>query len=280
MTATETPAPPRSAGWTAAGALFALTVRQHTHGRRLYVVGLLYLLPCALALVLRNLSRPAPADALEFALVFSLLPHALAPLTALLYAAGVISDEVEEQTITYLLMRSVPRWALYLVKLAATLCVTTMLVTVGVAALYLAIYAGSPEFADALPRMGKMIGIMALAQVGYCALFGFLGLFTRRSLAAGVGYIILVEGFLANMDFVGRTATVAFQVRTMALRVMDWPQELMRRYQQSWGMTDLAELPTASACATTLLVFGVVVTVLTAVWFARTEFRVKTPGSD
>ena len=131
---TETEAPPRpaavelSAQLSALSALLTLTVRQHTHGRRILVLGLLYLLPCVLALVLRNLSRPAPADALEFALAFMLLPHGLAPLTALLYAAGVVSDEVEEQTLTYLLLRSVPRWAVYLTKLAATLCVTTALV--------------------------------------------------------------------------------------------------------------------------------------------------------
>src|SRR5262249_62195244 len=139
-------------------ALFALTVRQHTHGRRMLVLGLLYLLPCALAVVLRNLSRPAPAEALEFALVFTLLPHGLAPLTALLYAAGVVSDEVEEQTLTYLLLRSVPRWELYLTKLLATLCVTTLLVAAAVTALYAAIYAGTPEFWDeALPRAVRAV---------------------------------------------------------------------------------------------------------------------------
>src|SRR5204863_396999 len=81
--------------------------------------------------------------ALEFALVFAILPHGLAPLTALLYAAGVVADEVEEQTLTYLLTRSVPRWLLYLTKLLATLCVTTALVAVAVVALYVAIYAGT-----------------------------------------------------------------------------------------------------------------------------------------
>src|SRR5438067_8760955 len=132
------------------------------------VVGLLYLLPCILAVVLRSLARPAPADALEFALVFTLLPHGLAPLTALLYAAGVVSDEVEEQTLTYLLLRSVPRWALYLTKLLATLCVTTALTAAAVAALYVAIYAGSPEFwSEGLPRAGRVVVITALAQVGY-----------------------------------------------------------------------------------------------------------------
>ena len=97
---TEVDAPPlrRSPAGelSAMAALFALTVRQHTHGRRLLVLGLLYLLPCALAVVLRNLPKPPPAEALEFALVFTLLPHGLAPLTALLYAAGVVADSVPE----------------------------------------------------------------------------------------------------------------------------------------------------------------------------------------
>ena len=130
---------------SALAALFVLTVRQHTHGRRLLVLGLLYALPCALAVLLRSLQRPAPAEALEFALVFNLLPHGLAPLTALLYAAGVIQDEVEEQTLTYLLLRSVPRSALYVTKLLATWCITTLLVALATTALYACIYWGTPE---------------------------------------------------------------------------------------------------------------------------------------
>ena len=149
MTAMEAPAPPRqswSAQMSALAALFQLTVRQHTRGRRLLVLVLLYLVPCALAILLRSLARPAAPDVLEFAFVLTLLPHGLAPLTALLYAAGVVSDEVEEQTLTYLLLRSVPRYSLYLTKLVATLCVTTALVAVAVTALYVAIYAGKAEF--------------------------------------------------------------------------------------------------------------------------------------
>ncbi|MFO0852402.1 MAG: ABC transporter permease subunit [Gemmataceae bacterium] len=283
MTATEF-APPvrsRSAELSAVAALFALTVRQHTHGRRLLVLGLLYALPCVLAVILRNLARPAPADGLEFALVFALLPHGLAPLTALLYAAGVVSDEVEEQTLTYLLLRSVPKWALYLTKLLATLCVTTLLVAVSVLALYAAIYLGTPGFWDeVLPRAVRAVGVMALAQVGYCGLFGFVGLVTRRSLVAGVGYIVLIEGILANLDFVGRTLTVAYYVRTLALRWLGLPADQLRRYQEAWGMTDLDKLPSAGECVLTVLAFGVVVAAVSAVWFARAEFRVKTPGGD
>jgi ABC-2 type transport system permease protein len=244
MTVTEAPRRSLAPDPSALVALFALTVRQHTHGRRLLVLGLLYLLPCVLAVVLRNLSRPASPDVMEFALVFMLLPHGLAPLTALLYAAGVVSDEVEEQTLTYLLLRSVPRWALYLTKLAATLCVTAALVAVAVAALYVAIYLGTPEFwKETVPRAGRAIVVMAMAQAGYCALFGFLGMYTRWSLVAGIAYIAAIEGVIANQDFAGRALTVVYYVRTLVLRWVDLPAEQLRGYQNRWNMDDLAKLP-------------------------------------
>src|SRR5205823_1678067 len=105
---------------SALAALFVLTLRQYARGRRLLVLGLLFLLPSALAVVARLGRHPPEADILEFALVFNLIPHALATLTALLYAGGMIQDEVEEQTLTYLLLRPLPRWALYVTRYAAT----------------------------------------------------------------------------------------------------------------------------------------------------------------
>ena len=101
---------------TALTALFVLTLRQHLRGRRLLVLSLLFLLPSAMVCLFRLGHHPPNPGHLEFATVFNLIPHALATLTALLYAAGMIQDEVEEQTLTYLLLRPLPRWALYLTK--------------------------------------------------------------------------------------------------------------------------------------------------------------------
>ena len=262
---------------SALAALFVLTIRQHTHGRRLIVLGLLYALPCGLAILTRSLPRPAPSDALETALIFHLIPHGLAPLTALLYAAGVIRDEVEEQTLTYLLLRSMPRWALYVTKLAATLCVTTVLITVATTALYVATYWGTPDASEVITgRLPRVVAAFALAQVGYCALFGFVGMVTRRSLIAGVAYIVAIEGVLANIDFVGRTLTVVYYVRTLIVRWLDLPERSLNRLLRDWSL-NLEKVPSAADCAYTLLGFGLVVTLLTALWFARSEFRVKTP---
>jgi ABC-2 type transport system permease protein len=258
--------------------LFGLTLRQYTRGRRLWVLAVLYALPCALAILLRSLSRPAPPDILEFVLIYNLVPHVLAPLTALLYAGGMIQDEVEEQTLTYLLVRPLPRWALYVAKLVATLLMTTLLVSAATSALYLASYWGTKELLDGsvARRTLQTIGVMALGQVAYVGLFGCLGVLTRRTLLAGVAYIVAFEGLLANLDFVARSLTVVYYVRILALRWLTFSEEMARAAQGGWRL-DLEKVPGAQGCVLTLVGVGLALTALGALTFARREFRMKTP---
>ena len=87
--------------WT----LYTLTLRQYLRGKRWLVVGLLFLLPAGMAVLVRATSHNVPPIALEFLLAHMFIPQALLPFVALLYASGMILDEQEEQTITYLLVR-------------------------------------------------------------------------------------------------------------------------------------------------------------------------------
>jgi ABC-2 type transport system permease protein len=257
----------------ALAALFVLSLRQHARGRRLLVLALLFALPSVLAAVVSLAARhpPQPGD-LEFAFVFNLIPHTLVPLTALLYAAGLIRDEAEEQTLTYLLMRPLPRWALYVVKLLAALLVTCLLTAVFTGATFAVIALTAREpVADGLVRRAlTTAGALALAQVGYCALFGAVGLFTRRALLVGVAYIILFEGLLASLDTVARRLTVMYYFRVLTLR---W---LEPAHADPWKI-DLDTAPEAQTCVLVLLGTGLVLTVAAALVFTVREFRMKTP---
>lgn len=278
----------RASELSAIAALFRLTIRQHLHGRRIFVLALLYLLPCALAILLRSLPRPARPDELEFALILNLLPHAFAPLTALLYAASTIQDEVEDQTMTYLMMRSIPRWALYVTKFAATWCVTTALMSIATVMLYASIYGGMPEFNEVLRgRMLTVLVITALGQFTYCAVFGLIGLAARRSLIVGLVFIVVIEGIFANLEFILRNITVVYYVRTLVLRWIEFPERLMRELRE-WNLTNeerlpdgttqiVIEAPTSEEAVWRLVISGLVLLAFSAWWFARREFRVKTP---
>jgi ABC-2 type transport system permease protein len=270
---------PRLSHWPdvrALGSLLMLTLRQHLRGRRLLALSLLLVMPAVLTVVINLTSRVGPpAESLKFAFLYNLIPHALAPLVALLYAAGVIRDDVEDQTLTYLLLRPLPRFAIYAVKLLATLVVTSALLAVfsGITLAAIVWTAKEPAVEGTLAEGCKIAGVLALAQVGYCGVFGLMGLLMRRSLFVGVAYIFLFEGLLASLDTMARRLTVMYYFRVLVLR---W---LTPASGNDWSIP-LKTAPEASACAWTLLCAGFVLTTAGALLFAAREFRAKTPEGD
>jgi ABC-2 type transport system permease protein len=81
---------------------------------------------------------------------------------------------------------------------------------------------------------------------------------------------------LANLNLVGRAVTLVYYTRALTLRGLDLPAAQLRRCQDGDGGPD--QLPPPLACLVKVLAFGVAVSLLSALWFARSEYRVKTPG--
>ena len=226
---------PRTSGleigplWT----LFTLTLRQFVRGPRLVVLALLTLLPAAIAVIRRMTEDRAflPPSQTEFLLVFYVIPHALLPLTALLYGTGMILDEQEEQTLTYLLIRPLPKWAIYVTKLAATMCMVAILTFVYVVVTDLATYLGTNEFGQVFPfKVLATFAIMSLATITYAALFGCASLFMQRALIGGIIYIIVIEGILGNVDLALRKLTVVYYFHVMAVNWLDLDPKMSERW--------------------------------------------------
>src|SRR5262245_30083039 len=211
-TAEEPPRPSSSTSIAASlWSLYVLTFRQHLHGRRWLVMGVLFLLPVVLAVVIRLTAPDAPPIWIEFLLAFMFIPHALLPLVALVYGSGIIADEQEEQTLTYLLVRPIPRWAIYGVKLLATLTTAVLLTTFFAVLTYAAVYAGGDKpIAEVAERCLKAVALHDLAVAVYCCLFGVMSLMTRWALIVGILYTGIFEGLLANLPFGIRLITVIY----------------------------------------------------------------------
>ncbi|MFO0846120.1 MAG: ABC transporter permease [Gemmataceae bacterium] len=279
---------PTSSDLASLEALYVLTLRQHLHGKRWLVLGALFLLPAVLAGVVRATAPDATPAMLEFLLVFMFVPQALLPLVALLYGSGIVQDEQEEQTLTYLLIRPIPRWAIYVVKVLATVTTTAALTAVFTALTYAAIYAGTEAaWGDVLPRCARAVGIHALAVVTYCCLFGVMSLFTRRTLILGFLYAAFFEGLLANLPFSVRLLTVIYYARLIAYRSMDFVTtgpmgNKVNLAAEAWQLDvkadpSLLDHPSLRTCLTVLLAVSVVCTALGAYLCSRREFHVKTP---
>ncbi len=256
---------------SALATLFLLTLRQQVRGRRLLVLGFLYLLPLGLVILIRSVESHFPASEAEIGVLFTLIPHTLVPLTALLYATGMIHDEIEDQTLTYLLVRPLPKWGIYLTKLLAIMLLTMVIATFFTTVTYVAVYWGEPELWGAIvpKRALQVSGITCLALVAYCSVFGCLSFLSRWPLVVGLGYIALFEGLLANIDFAVRRLTVNYYFRVLV-------QEWVDKRVPHWRLNP-DDIPKAPACL--LILFGVSLfaTALAVVVFTTREFRVKTP---
>jgi ABC-2 type transport system permease protein len=280
----------RASRLTAVSTLYLLTLRQYVHGKRWMVMGLLFLLPPGLAILLRTLARKVPSDALEFLIVYMLIPQALLPLLGLVYASGVVQDEQEEQTITYLLIRPIPKWAMYVVKLLATLTTTVGLAALFTVLTYAAIYVGAgSEEPNVQLRCLQSVGIHSLAVSAYCCLFGLMSLVTKRTLMVGIVYIVAIEGVLANLPFGIRLVTVIYYARIIAFRTLDFVVEHHGRQENiaadAWQLDiqkdpKLLEHPELSTSIMILAIASLVCVLLAAFRVSRKEFYVKTPEKN
>jgi ABC-2 type transport system permease protein len=270
--------------WT----LYTLTLRQHLHGKRWIVMVALFLLPAAVAVLIRSTAHNVPSVFLEFILAFMFVPQAMLPLIALLYASGIVQDEQEEQTITYLLVRPIPKWAMYCMKMLATWTTAVLLTLVLTVLTYTAIYfrAGVPT-AEVAVRCAKAASVHSLAVVAYCSLFGLVSLVTQRTLIVGILYTALIEGIFANLPFGIRLATVVYYTRLIAYRMLefistrphDGPENISALLWQFDVDRDprLLEHPSTSTCLLVLLIGSLVCTILAAWLCSRREFHVKVP---
>ncbi len=259
---------------SAIAALLRITADRQLRGRKLLMLCAIFSLPILFAALARRYQEPYRAADAETALIFGLIPQALLPLAALILAAGMVQDHVEEQTLTYLLIRPIPRWMIYLTKLLGTWLVITLLASFFSAAAFAAVYWGTGELTigASIQRAVLFAGILSLGLLSYTAIFGVLGVLLRRSLLLGVGYILVFEGIAANIDFVFRRLTVMYHVRTLSIR---W----LGLSGTDWAI-DPATAPTAATCLMTLLAISAVPALVGAWLFCVREFRVKTPDGS
>lgn len=248
-----------------------ITVARQLRGKRIWLFAAMFALPLAIALLMRRYAEPYEPEDAAIGLLLVLIPQAVVPLTALLFASSLVQDDVEEQTLTYFLIRPVPRWAIYVAKVLGAALVTSALATLFITATLAAIWWGvdGRGAGDLAYEAAALTTASALAMLAYIGIFGLLSLLTKRVLVVGVGYVILFEGIVSNIPFLIRYATVLFHARVLELRWLDLDGK-------PWAI-DPATAPAASTSLAFLAGASAVFLGLGAWLFSAREFRVKTP---
>lgn len=175
------------------GALFNLALRQALTRRKLLLLAILALIPLGFAALQRNLDPTAGPDGILDGVFNGVLLSIALPLIVMTLATGAFGNEIEDRTLSLIAAKPIPRAAVVLAKLAATVAVAGPLTAVVAALVVLMALDGGAARGAAVAAASALIGVAA-----YAAVFTWAGLVTSRALAFGLVYALLWEGLLAS----------------------------------------------------------------------------------
>ena len=181
-------------------AVLRLSLRQLGGRVRLLFILLLAALPVGLtALIMVTGGDESSSDFID-SIIDALVIAGALPIVALVLATASFGNEVEDKTLSYLLLKPVPRWLIALPKTLAPIVIGgPALVVSGVASTVLG--ASAALFvAESDVRAVLAVGVAVLAGVlAYSSVFTWAGLVTTRALAAGLIYVFIWEGLLSSL---------------------------------------------------------------------------------
>jgi ABC-2 type transport system permease protein len=188
--------------------IVALTLRGLLDRRRTWLMVALAAVPVLLVGLAAGFGD-AEIEAEDFD---SLIVRLVLPLIALVFGTAAIGSEIEGGTIVYLLTKPIRRSHIVTSKGLVAAGLTAALI--GPAAILTGIVATLAG--DDLLRVGVAYGVAsAIGGAAYVMLFMAISTFTSRSLAIGLGYVMLWEGILADL----LEGTRLFSVRQGTLAV-------------------------------------------------------------
>ena len=176
------------------GQMLLLSLRQLAGVRRLAIVLLLALLPVGLSLVIR-LASGDDGDDDDFinGLVDALLVGGIMPIVAMTMATASFGNELEDRTLSYIVLKPVPRWRIVLPKLIAPILIAGPVVLVSGAVTALI-------GLDTGPNTPLAVGAaLLIGVVTYSAVFTWAGLMTTRALSFAIVYVFLWEGLVSSL---------------------------------------------------------------------------------
>ena len=212
------------------GPLLRLSLHQLAGRTRLVVVVLLAALPVVLTGIIRGVGESDPDEFAQFTLD-GMLVAAILPIVIMALATAAFGHELEDRTLSYLVLKPIARWRIVAPKYLAVLLVGgPLLIVSAVVSTLIGL--------DGDIRAAAAVGVaMLLGVAAYSSIFTWAGLMTSRALGFALVYVFLWEGLLSS--FLGGVRYLS--VRAYALAVMFGIDE---RSLEELG-ADAIELPAA-----------------------------------
>lgn len=199
----------------ATAVLFGMQIGRVLRSRRTLVgLGLAAVPPLITAAALRFGPDLDPREILALVSFFLSL-QVIVPILSLVGGSAVVTEEVENRTITYLFTRPISRVAFFVGRWLATATVVCGLL--GLSAAIVVLLVRTRGDAVTLALGGRFVWASVAGGLVYSLVFAVLGIFLRRPMIVGLGYAFAFEGVLANAPGGSQSLALQYYLRSIAL---------------------------------------------------------------
>lgn len=176
--------------------LLMLSVRQLAGRWRLALILLLAALPVVVIVLVRIAGGDQDSDWHEAhtnGFIDAMLIAAIMPIVMMALATAAFGHELEDRTLSYLVLKPVARSYVVLPKMLAPIIVgAPLLIVSGVLTMLIGTDAGL--------KAAVAVGVALLAGIaGYAAIFTWAGLVTRSAIFFALVYVMMWEGVLSSL---------------------------------------------------------------------------------
>ena len=184
-------------------AIVAATLRQLLGGRRIIALAAMALLPAGVLLALLAGEPTAGADRSFHEAPLIILLVIVLPVISLVFGAGALGDERRDATLSFLLLRPLPRTLVAGAKLLAAWAAAFAVVGTGGVVMSVTLGARAGNWGT----LGPLLLAAALSTLAYTAVFLTLGYLTRHAVLVGLVYAFVWESGMTTA--VSSLATVS-----------------------------------------------------------------------
>lgn len=236
--------------------------------RKMFVWILLSIVSLSLAFFWQRLSSGSESNITatdRYVNVANLLVFRLLPLASAIYSTMILSQEVEQKTIVYLLTRPIERWKLLIGRWGATVAAVIIISLMGMIATVI----GSGGFSAVQIVFWRDILAICLGAAAYGSLFLFVTLIFNRALIICVLFAFGWESSVPNLATGLQKLSILAHMQAIAKHPdSEGGKKFLEGISGVLGVNNLNG--TSSGFA--LLVFSVVMVGLSAYWFTTHEY--------
>jgi ABC-2 type transport system permease protein len=187
-------------------------------------------------------------------------------MLALFYGTSIVSEEVENKTLTYLTTRPVPKTAIVMGKYGAYAARSMVMVAAGVVASFFILNYDRLGDGDAWGLLFKSLFVLLLALAAYTAFFTLLGAFLKKSVLFGLFFCFGWENVVQYFPGATQRLTLVHYLKSI-LRT----ESSSGNFLNSFLFFRLEPSPVGTAVLT-LVLFTAAALILAAVVFSRREY--------